>query len=123
MPYHESDHVLNLLAVPEYHRFLTPRCQPYRPASPQGFSCRPSARGGLTVILPCRLAAIGKLYTPVDALDFHRHLPEMFGTVGRTPKGMTAAAREQRKRGDGQVWPRSPGTHRAREKRLLLTFA
>jgi len=58
----------------------------------------------VTVILPCRLAALGMLYTPADALDFHRHLlPEMFGTVGRTPKGMTAAAREQRKRGDGAM--------------------
>jgi len=43
------------------------------------------------------MAALDTLYTPADALDFHRRLlPEMFGTVGRTPKGMTAAAREQR---------------------------
>jgi len=50
------------------------------------------------------MAALGMLYTPADALDFHRRLlPEMFGTVGRTPKGMTAAAREQRKRGDGAM--------------------
>jgi hypothetical protein len=34
------------------------------------------------------MAALGTLYTPADALDFHRRLlPEMSGTVGRTPKG------------------------------------
>jgi hypothetical protein len=63
------------------------------------------------------MAALGTLYTPTDALDFHRRLlPEVFGTVGRTPMGMTAAAREQRKLGDGQVWPQNPRNARGARK-------
>jgi hypothetical protein len=42
------------------------------------------------------MAALGTLYTPTDALDFHRRLlPEVFGTVARMPKGVTAAARPE----------------------------
>ena len=53
------------------------------------------------------MAALGTLYTPVNALDFHRRLlSEMVGSWAERPRA-TVAAREQRKRGDGQLWPKT----------------
>jgi hypothetical protein len=99
-----SQQLNRLLVVSKYDRSLTPRCERYRQASPQGFSCRPTAGGGLTGHSPMPDGRPGHALHPTDALDFHqRLLPEVFGTVGKTSKGMTIAAREQRKRGDRQV--------------------
>lgn len=59
--------------VPKNHRFVTLMCWRYRPASPRRSPCRPTARGGVTVVLP---------YHPIPSPGIRSPLSLVNGATG-----------------------------------------